>query len=53
MLKSIWADKRKRLTLIAVIGVVVLVAAGVGGWFAWTRHELSVAKASCASAAVP
>ena len=51
MLKSIWADKRKRITLIAVIGAVALVAAGVGGWFAWSKHELSVAETSCASAA--
>ena len=50
MLKSIWADKRKRVALIAAISVVVLVIAGAG-WFAWSKHELSVAETSCASAA--
>jgi hypothetical protein len=51
MLKNVWADKRKRIALIAVICVVVLVAAGTGGWLAWTKHELNTAKASCAQAA--
>ena len=51
MLEKVWADKRKRVMLIAAICAIVLVAGGVGGWLAWTRHELSVAKASCASAA--
>lgn len=50
MLKSIWADKRKRVALIAAISAIVLVIAGVG-WFAWSKHELSVAEASCGSAA--
>ena len=43
---------RKRLTVIvAVVVVVALVAAGVGGWLAWSKHELDTAKADCASAA--
>ncbi len=42
---------RKRLVaIIAAIVVVVLVAAGVGGWLAWSRHELDAAKASCSAA---
>ena len=51
MLEKVWADKRKRVALIAAICAIVLVAGGTGGWLAWTRHELSVARASCASAA--
>ncbi len=42
---------RKRLTvIIAAVCAVVLVAAGVGGWVAWSRHELSVAQDDCAQA---
>ena len=51
MLKSIWEDKRKRIAIIAAVGAMVLVAAGVGGWWAWSNHELDMARASCAEAA--
>lgn len=50
MLKSIWSDKRKRITLIVAISAVALVVAGVGGWFAWTAHAVSVAQDDCAQA---
>ena len=50
MLKNVWADRRKRIALIAIVCAVALVVVGVGGWLAWSRHELGAAKASCATA---
>ncbi|NMN01477.1 colicin transporter [Bifidobacterium sp. DSM 109963] len=44
-------DRKRLVAIIAAVVVVVLVAAGVGGWLAWSKHELDVAKADCASAA--
>ena len=35
---------------IAAGAVVVLIGAGLGGWHAYTTHELNVAKSACAQA---
>ncbi len=43
---------KKTIAIIAAVCVVILVLAGAGGWVAWSRHELHVAKAECDSEAV-
>lgn len=51
MSRTVQADKRKRVILIAAVSAVVLVVAGGAGWFVWSKHELSVAQADCVRAA--
>ncbi len=45
------ANRKRLIAIIAAVCVVVLVAAGLGGWMAWKRHELNVALTECDSAA--
>ena len=50
-LKTLWADKRKRFTLLAITATVVAVCVCVVGWLAFSAHALNVAKADCAKMA--
>ena len=51
MVKTLWADRRRRLAVVVAVVVVLAAVAGVGGWWAFSAHALSVAKADCAKTA--
>ena len=51
MLKTLWADRRKRVLLLTATVLVVVAVAVAGGWMAFSAHALNVAKADCAKAA--
>ena len=51
MVKTLWADRRKRVLLLTATVLVVVAVAVAGGWMAFSAHALNVAKADCAKAA--